>query len=423
MYSRYGEPRLAREGNDRAFAALFVQHGSHQLLEDHLALLAQLAVPGGGAYLSPRVITLALQYVGRAVELKDSYKLLRPHLDPLLQSIVFPLVCFGEEDAELWEQDPQEYIRKGYDVLEDMYSTKTAAANLLHVLVTKKAKAGHLDKVMAQIAGVFVEHAAAAAATAAAAASAGGGGAAAAAAAAAGGAAAGAVPVDLARRMDGAMLVVGSLSDVLKSKSPYKEQLETMLMTHVLPCFASPHGHLRSKAAWVSGCYSDIVFSGCGVGAGPHFMLLFERVVNGLHDPELPVRVDSVVAMRAFVSELADMDQLKPILPRLLESIFGLMHEVDSEDLVSTLEAIVEKLGEDVGPHALTLAQNLTGAFWRYTQQGDGDEEEDNDDGEDCVFRGAGDESIDTVNRYCRSILSIDRSINRSVDRSTRTRS
>ena len=32
----------------------------------------------------------------------------------------------------------------------------------------------------------------------------------------------------------------------------YKKSLEGMLMTHVLPLFQSPHGHLRAKAAWVS---------------------------------------------------------------------------------------------------------------------------------------------------------------------------
>lgn len=357
MFSRYGEPKMAREGNDRAFAQLLQTHGGgRQLLEDHLALLARLAEPG--AYLSPRVISLALQYVGRAVEIKESYALLKPHVDAML-TVVFPLTCFSEDDATLWDEDPQEYVRKGYDVVEDMYSTKTAAANLIHILVTKKPKA-HMAKVMETIAGVFAQHAAAAPA----------------------------VSVALARRMDGALLLVGSLSDVFKNKAPYKVQVETMLVTQVAPCFASPHGHLRSKAAWVAGCYSDIPFAagdgGPVIGAGPNFMLLFERVINGMNDPELPVRVDSVVAMRAFVAELADVELLKPILPRLLESIFGLMAEVGSEDLVASLETIVEAAGEDIAPYAAQLAQNLTNAYWQYTTGGDEDDE--NDEGEWMFF-------------------------------------
>ena len=40
---------------------------------------------------------------------------LLPHRTPLtcaLCSVVFPMLCFDDEDAELWEDDPQEYIRK-----------------------------------------------------------------------------------------------------------------------------------------------------------------------------------------------------------------------------------------------------------------------------------------------------------------------
>ena len=39
--------------------------------------------------------------------------------------------------------------------------------------------------------------------------------------------------------------------------------------------------------------------------------------------------------------------------------------QVDNEDLVFTLESIVEKFGEDMAPYALGLCQHLTQAFWR----------------------------------------------------------
>ncbi len=43
-----------------------------------------------------------------------TYKLLSPHVDTLLFEIVFPLICFGDKDHALWEEDPHEYVRKGY---------------------------------------------------------------------------------------------------------------------------------------------------------------------------------------------------------------------------------------------------------------------------------------------------------------------
>lgn len=52
---------------------------------------------------------------------------------------------------------------------------------------------------------------------------------------------------------------------------------------------SASEGHLRAKAAWISGMYCDISFVG-GVSASAVYMALFERVMNALLDPELPVR-------------------------------------------------------------------------------------------------------------------------------------
>lgn len=37
---------------------------------------------------------------------------MKPHTNELLTRCVLPLMCFSEEDDELWREDPQEYIRK-----------------------------------------------------------------------------------------------------------------------------------------------------------------------------------------------------------------------------------------------------------------------------------------------------------------------
>ena len=56
-------------------------------------------------------------------------------------------------------------------------------------------------------------------------------------------------------------------------------------VAHVMPEFQSPHGHMRAKAAWVAGQYADINFK-----QPQHFMALLQCIVQGLRDPELPVR-------------------------------------------------------------------------------------------------------------------------------------
>ena len=41
--------------------------------------------------------------------------------------------------------------------------------------------------------------------------------------------------------------------------------------------------------------------------------------------------------------------------------------QVDNEDLVLTLEAIVEKFEDEMAPFAVGLTQHLAAAFWRAT--------------------------------------------------------
>lgn len=151
---------------------------------------------------------------------------------------------------------------------------------------------------------------------------------------------------------------------VLLLQAPFKQQLEAMLIQYILPCFDSPHGHLRAKACWVSGVYCDIDFAE-GHGSGANYGQLFQRVINGLHDADLPVRVDAVVSLRSFVDELADLNPLKPILPSMLDRIFALMNEVSSANSVWLALGRIQCVVRAVYDHAWGHASAASAAFVR----------------------------------------------------------
>ncbi|GJP29120.1 hypothetical protein CLOM_g11308 [Closterium sp. NIES-68] len=285
-----------------------------------------------------------MQYVTYSLSKKALYETLKPHLQVLQFEIAFPLLCFNDQDALLWADNPLEYVRKGYDIIEDMYSARTAAINFLAELVTKRSK-DTLDPFIAALVLILNRYNEA--------------------------------PVEQraaqARQKDGALLAIGALHEKLQGTARYKAQLEHMLVTHVFPEFSSPCGFLRAKAAWVAGQYADIPFSNPA-----HFGGALQAVVSLLRDPELPVRVDAVVALRSFVDACEDLDQLRPIIPHLLDDFFKLMHEVENEDLVFTLEVIVDKFGEEMSPFAVGLIHNLAAAFWkcvRSSEAAEGEEE------------------------------------------------
>ncbi|KAJ1435471.1 Importin-beta, N-terminal domain [Sesbania bispinosa] len=390
LYTRFGDLKLQNPEN-RAFAQMFQKHYAGKILECHLNLLNVIRV---GGYLPDRVINLILQYLSNRLSLLEAYNrkaitninqlsltetyriispfftaidvpftvlymlihhlkrhgsisrnsmytLLQPRLDVLLFEIVFPLMCFNDNDQKLWDEDPHEYVRKGYDIIEDLYSPRTASMDFVSELVRKRGKE-NLQKFIQFIVEIFRRYDEAS------------------------------VEYKPYRQKDGALLAIGALCDKLKQTEPYKSELERMLVQHVFPEFNSPVGHLRAKAAWVAGQYAHINFSDQN-----NFRRALQCVVSRMQDPELPVRVDSVFALRSFIEACKDLNEIRPILPQLLDEFFKLMNEVENEDLVFTLETIVDKFGEEMAPYALGLCQNLAAAFWRCMNTAEADDEAD----------------------------------------------
>ncbi|XP_058102570.1 importin beta-like SAD2 isoform X2 [Magnolia sinica] len=335
LYTRFGDSKLQKPEN-KAFAQMFQKNYAGKILECHLNSL-NVILEGG--YIPDRVINLTLQYLTNSISKNSMYQLLEPRLDMFLSEIIFPLMCFNDDDQKLWNDDPHEYVRKGYDIIEDLYSPRTASMDFVSELVRKRGKE-NLQKFIQFIVDILVRYDEAL------------------------------IENKPYRKKDGALLAIGTLCDKLRRTEPYKSELERMLVQHVFPEFSSPAGHLRAKAAWVAGQYADINFSDQN-----NFRKALHSVVSGLQDSELPVRVDSVFALRSFVEACKDLDEIRPILPQLLDEFFKLMNEVENEDLVFTLESIVDKFGEEMAPYALGLCQNLAFAFWKFMDTSEADDE------------------------------------------------
>jgi hypothetical protein len=140
---------------NKAFAQMFQKQFSGKFLELYMSLLSVVREDG---YLPDRVINLALQYLNTSVSKSVTYQLLKPRLDVVLFEIIFPLMCFNDTDDRLWREDPHEYVRKGYDIIEDMYSPRTAAINFISELVRKRGKE-NLHNFLTFIVAVFRRYA------------------------------------------------------------------------------------------------------------------------------------------------------------------------------------------------------------------------------------------------------------------------
>ena len=93
-----------------------------------------LARKASGAYVTEEVHRQCLQFLCSAIELSPTYKLMKPHLEFILFTVIFPCLCLSETDIQLFNDDPTEFVRKINDPAEDWVDPRTAAINLLQVI-------------------------------------------------------------------------------------------------------------------------------------------------------------------------------------------------------------------------------------------------------------------------------------------------
>ena len=346
LFSRYG-PQQTFSGplkpQYEAFAANFAAGAAAPLLQANLALVTQR---DGAAPPPDRVVTMALNYVEEAVRGKATWPMLKPQVEPLLLQLIFPLLCFGARDDELWRSDPHEFIRKEFDVIEDLYSPRTAASNVLRRLMTSRAKVC-LHPFVTYCSGVL------------------------------GTAAAPAADGNAQQQKDGALFALGTLHNILYKRDEYKASLEPMLQAHVLPALASPHGFLRARCCWVYGQFAHDLFAGGKSAAADSFHAAVRSIIGLVRDRELPVRVQAALAVNAIVEHECCDELIVSVLPQLTEALFELMQTVGNEDVVQTLDTLIEHHGEHMAPYAVQVVTLLATQFLeKFDEQGQGDDDD-----------------------------------------------
>jgi hypothetical protein len=133
---------------------------------------------------------------------------------------MFPLFCFNDADAELWEDDPAELIRKESDLLDEFWDPRLTGMNLLFDLI-KLRSADYLHLVVTHCIGVLNAYQACPQQN--------------------------PRPEPLARQKDGALVVIGNLIGQLEEVPDYKKSLEGMITAHVVPEFGSVYPFLRAR--------------------------------------------------------------------------------------------------------------------------------------------------------------------------------
>lgn len=332
VFDRYGCPgSVSRKFG--SFAKWYMETFSDGIIEVCLKILE---LQGNRLFVPPRVLQQTLNYLTTAMNLSFTWKLIKPHMPLIIQNILFPLMSYTEEDANLWENDPHEYIRLKFDVFEDYVSPVTAAQNLLHTCCQKRK--GMLQKVVQFAITVLTD-------------------------------------ANATNWMkDGALHMIGSVADLLFKCDKYNDQLENLLVTYVYPFFQNPNGYLRARACWVLHYFSDVEFKN-----ESHVLQGYQYVYHCfLEDAELPVKVEAAICLQHLIHssnivQKAAEQNIGPIILQLLKVI----RETENEDLTNVMQKLVCLYPRQLQPIAYEMVLHLEQTF---NQVLDNSNDEENDE-------------------------------------------
>ncbi|NWS74188.1 IPO8 protein, partial [Crotophaga sulcirostris] len=332
LFERYGSPgNVTKEYFE--FSEFFLKTYAVGIQQVLLRILDQYRQKD---YVAPRVLQQTLNYLNQGVIHSVTWKQMKPHIQSITEDVIFSLMCYKDEDEELWQEDPYEYIRMKFDVFEDYASTTTAAQNLLYTAAKKRKEV--LPKMMAYCYQILTE------------------------------------PNVDPRKKDGALHVIGSLADILLKKSVFKDQVELMLQNHVFPLFMSDLGYLRARSCWVLNSFSALKF---------HNELNLRNAVelakkSLIDDNEMPVKVEAAIALQTLISHQTQAKEyVKPYVRPVMQELLHIIRQTENEDLTVVIRKMIFEYTQEVATIAVDMTQHLAEIFGKVLQSEEYEEVED----------------------------------------------
>ncbi|CAH8509017.1 unnamed protein product [Heterobilharzia americana] len=314
ILTRYGSPGAVAK-RYQTFAEWYLKSFSGQIIP---VLLNICEVYRQKSFVSKPVLSQTLDYFSSALGHSFSWKLLLPHFSLLVREVIFPLMSYSEEDAELWQDDPIEYIRAEAG---EWGSLPDAASTLLNQACVKRR--GVLNNVMPFCIHILSSDS---------------------------------PPIE----KDAVLHMCTAIAEILLKKAAYKSQLESFLVGHVLPTLHAPEGYRRARAYRLLEKLSDAKFSDQNILA----QVVDEVRKAACFDSELPVRAFAALCLSELVRSQETAHQiLAPYLHELLTRLLELLRQTEFDDLNNVIGTLIHSFEKEMIPIAAVVMQNLCDTF------------------------------------------------------------
>ncbi|ORY02931.1 armadillo-type protein [Clohesyomyces aquaticus] len=334
LYVRYGNPATLGKSNDIDYsevAKYFITNFAPEILKGYLAQVEKWV--GKTVWLSKACLYYTLNFLDECIKPKSMWNLLRPHTENLISHLLFPVLCQSDDDIELFDTEPQEYLHRKLNFYEEVTAPDVAATNFLVTLTKSRRK--QTFSVLNFVNDIVNRYEAAP------------------------------DTEKNPREKEGALRMIGTLSGViLGKKSPIANDVEYFFVRHVFPEFRSPHGFLRARA-----CDTLEKFEALDFKDPNNLIIIYRNILESMADPALPVRVEAALALQPLIRHDLIRSSMQQNIPQVMQQLLKLANEVDVDALANVMEDFVEVFAAELTPFAVALSEQLRDTYLRIVRE------------------------------------------------------
>lgn len=266
-------------------------------------------------------------YFEAALPIESLWNILLPNMELIISDLVLKTLILSESDIELLHNQPEEYILTNIENAE--FTPRTNASKFL-----KKMIKIHQDQILEgffefinQIMSKHQENR---------------------------------NDFQLSLQRDAALQMISAIRvTLLKSESPFTQQMESFMIQQVSLDTTSQHSFLRARACELISKFGKLDYSTSDL------KLLFNQIMECLNDSEVVVRFQAIMAIQTLINYPAVCPWLAGQVSQVMHKMMEIYNDVDSERISLVMEDLIEIFSEQLSPFAVQLSEQLSNQFIR----------------------------------------------------------
>lgn len=264
----------------------------------------------------------------------EGWNLIKDQLDAIIRLLIVPTLSANEESIEMYEDDPEEYIRRYLDIGRLLTTADVGADNFIYSLSLKKFDQS-VNLLLAVVSEIFNKRG-------------GNRG-----------------DLEVAKQTEAAIHILSTISPNLeKETSPVRGQLDKIAHTYIVPELLQD---TISSTPWLTARACD--FFACAAINYTNEAVV-QDVFHGIvfcsqQNDHLPIQIKAFDGLGQLVVEPFVAAQVGPQAPQLMNTLLELSKKFESEILNEVMDIIVENFPSNLEPYANELSANLVSQFMK----------------------------------------------------------